>query len=254
MRDEHSPPSQRAQLLKEHDPKAIRARLKAGEAHSYLRDAVLGAIDGTVTTFAVVSGAAGADLPVQVALILGCANLFADGFSMAASNYLGTRSDAQMLERARRIEEQHVEQIPEGEREEVRQIYAAKGLKGEVLEEVVNAITSDRRRWVDTMLTEEWGLQLRPPSAVRAGLVTFGAFFLAGLIPLLPLFLPGTWSGKPFLLSAIATAVTFLGIGMLKGKTVEKSMIRSGIETLLLGGGAALLAYLVGALLQGWTG
>ena len=89
----------------EHTPAAIRRRLRSATEHSYLRDFVLGAMDGTVTTFAVVAGVAGAGLPSGVAIVLGIANLLADGFSMAAGNYLSTKTDRQLVDRARRIED-----------------------------------------------------------------------------------------------------------------------------------------------------
>ena len=81
---------QRATLQAQHTPNAIAACLAATKSHSYVGDAVLGAIDGCVTTFAVVSGVVGAHLPQGVALVLGLANLCADGFSMAVSNYQKT--------------------------------------------------------------------------------------------------------------------------------------------------------------------
>ena len=153
------------------------------------------------------------------------------------------------------LKKSHIETIPEGEREEVRQIYAAKGLQGEALEEVVRVITEGRQRWVSTMLTEEWGLQLELPSPIRAALITFLAFLVAGFIPLIPLIFLFTFSLQaPFLISVIVTGVTFFVIGVLKGRVVERSLWRSGIETFLLGGSAAALAYLVGWLLQGIGG
>src|SRR5207253_8566578 len=113
-------------MEQEHTADAIRARLSKPPRQSYLRDWVYGGIDGSVTTFAVVSGVAGAHLSPTVILILGVANLAGDGFSMAASNYSATRTEREELETLRRIEERHIDEHPEGEREEVRQIFAAK--------------------------------------------------------------------------------------------------------------------------------
>jgi len=143
----------------DHSPEAIRERLEGGPLHSYTRDWVYGGIDGSVTTFAVVAGVIGADLSPAIVLVIGMANILADGFSMAASNFLGTRTEHEELSHLEAIEHRHIERDPEGEREEVRQIYERKGFEGDDLRRVVELITVDRTRWVRTMLTEEYGLQ-----------------------------------------------------------------------------------------------
>lgn len=242
-------------LEHEHTPDAIASRLQQARKQDDLGDFVLGAVDGTITTFAIVSGVAGSGLSAGVAIVLGLANVLADGFSMAVGNYLKTRSDHELLDRYRRVELRHIEQAPEGEREEVRQIYAAKGFEGEVLEEVVDVITSDRQRWVDTMLTEELGLQISPPSPRRAATITFLAFVLTGLAPILPLAF-SKWLGPDltFLVSAAVTTITFAVIGAVRGKVTDMSMLRGALETVLVGSLAASMAYGVGALLRGWTG
>jgi len=242
-------------LEHDHTPGAIRERISAATAHSYLGDFVLGAVDGTVTTFAVVTGAAGAGLPSGVALVLGVANLLADGFSMAAGNYLSTKSASQVVERVRRIEEHHIDQVPEGEREEIRQIFAGKGFEGPLLDQIVDVITRDRRRWVDTMITEEFGLALENPSPLRAAGSTYIAFVLAGIVPLLPLMLSG--EGPPpaiFRTSAVLTAITFFLIGVFKGRVVHRPLFSSGLETLFIGSAAAALSYVVGLGLKSFAG
>lgn len=242
----------RDHLEQQHTPTAIAARLCQARKHSYLGDTVFGAIDGTVTTFAVVAGVTGAHLEPMVALVLGLTNLLADGFSMAVGNYLSTKSERQLVEQARRIEEHHIDTIPEGEREEIRQIFAGKGFDGEILDSVVEVITEDRERWVDTMVAEEFGLMLHGPSPLRAALTTFVAFVVAGMIPILPFCFDLTSGGSvAFQSSAVATGVTFFCIGLFKGRLLGQSSLRSGLETLLMGGAAATLAYVAGLWLRG---
>lgn len=232
----------------EHSPEAIRKRLSDGPSHSYLRDWVYGGIDGAVTTFAVVAGVVGAQLSAKVILIIGIANIVADGFSMAASNYLGTRTEHEELKRIEAIEHRHIDKYPEGEREEVRQIFKEKGFEGEDLERVVALITADRERWVRTMLTEEYGLPQEVRSARLAALSTFSAFLLCGMAPLAPFILGAT---NAFGLAAVLTGAVFFAIGSIKSIWSTIPWWMSGLTTLALGSMAAGLAYGVGVLLQG---
>ena len=238
----------------DHSPEAVAKRLAEGPRKVYIKDFVYGGIDGAVTTLAVVSGVAGAGFSSIVIIVLGLANILADGFSMAIGNYLGTKADNQHVENERRQELLEIEINPEGEREEIRQIFAAKGFSGNQLEEVVKVITADETRWVNTMLQEEHGLQLHEHDAARAALVTFFSFAIVGTLPLMP-FLINWWKAdifaEPFLWSSGITLLAFFIIGAIKGRFVNASWQRSGIETLLVGGVAALLAYGVGLLLSG---
>jgi VIT1/CCC1 family predicted Fe2+/Mn2+ transporter len=230
-----------------HSKEAIETRLASGPRISYLRDWIYGGIDGAVTTFAIVSGVVGAELSPAVILVLGFANLLADGFSMAASNFSGTRAEQEDVRRMREIEQRHILQEPDGEREEVRQIYRQKGFEGEDLEKVVSVLTADRHRWVQTMLTEEYGLPLDVRSPMLAAASTFSAFLICGLVPILP-FLAGTSSS--FAISAALTGLVFFTIGAVKSRWSPAHWLKSGLETFAVGAVAAGLAYAIGYLLR----
>ena len=229
-----------------HSREEIAVRLAGTRGRGHLRDAVYGAIDGTVTTFAIVAGVVGADLSTAVILVLGLANVLADGFSMAAANYSGTKAELDDALRLRRVEERHIREVPEGEREELRQILAAKGLDGEILEAATDAIARDRKSWVDIMLVDEYGLSPVDPHPMRAALATFAAFVAAGLIPLVPFLLTAQ---DAFTWSTALTGLVFFGIGTLKSHWSLAPWWRSGLETLAIGGTAAAIAYGVGAAL-----
>jgi VIT1/CCC1 family predicted Fe2+/Mn2+ transporter len=238
---------------KDHSPEAIRDRLARPPSPSHLRDFIYGGIDGTVTTFAVVAGVTGANLSPNVVIILGFANLIADGFSMAVSNLLATRAEIQEKVMAREEEEQEIRQLPEGEREEIRQIFARKGFTGENLDRAVEIITADPDVWVDTMLVEEHGFSPAPKDPFRAALATFTAFIVVGFIPLLAYVVElvrASALDSPFLWSSLMTGVSFFIVGALKSRFVTQRWWMAGSETLAVGGVAATLAYIVGALLK----
>ncbi len=237
-----------------HTPEAIRRRLAQPPRPSYLADAVLGGIDGCVTTLAIVAGSVGAGLAPGVAIVLGAANLLADGFSMAISNFESARTRLAFLEQARAEELEHVRELPDGEREEIRQIFARKGFEGQDLERAVAVITADRERWIETMLVEEHGLSLHPPRPWRSGLSTFAAFVAVGSLPLLPL-VSGALAGEARFLASFAVSVlAFFGIGALKGAVAGGGPLRQGLATALSGSSAAMLAYAVGAVLRDVAG
>lgn len=240
----------RQSLIEEHRPARIRARLAQPPKPQYVSDAVLGGIDGCVTTFAVVAGSVGAGFPGTVAVVLGFANLVADGFSMAVSNYEAVKAQQDYVENIERSEHEHIDRIPAGEREEIRQIYARKGFEGKLLEQIVATITDDRELWVETMLAEEHGVLKTGQNPYRSALATFAAFIAVGTVPLLPLLAPGLSMSQQFALSAALAGLMFFAIGALKSLAFSKPPLRAGLGTLLTGGTAAALAFATGHLLR----
>ena len=221
----------------------------------HLEDFVYGSIDGSVTTFAIVAGAIGASLSPMVILILGFANLFADGFSMAIGNYQASKARMEFIQKERKREEWEIDNMAESEKQEIRDIYAKKGFRSDLLDEIVRVITARKKIWVDTMMKEELGLIEDNRKPIDTAFSTFFGFNIIGLIPLIPfifLYTTGLTSSvfDSFLHSIIFTGGAFFLIGIIKGKVVKRSLFRSGLTTLMVGGIAATVAYVVGYLLS----
>ncbi|MFP4095899.1 MAG: VIT1/CCC1 transporter family protein [Cyclobacteriaceae bacterium] len=226
-----------------------------GKLQGYLGEFVYGGIDGSVTTFAVVAGAAGADLSASVVIILGFANLIADGFSMSVGAYLSSKSERDNYEKHRQIEYWEVKHMPEREMEEVREIYRAKGFEGELLEQVVAKITEDKDRWVDVMMKDELEMAAETKSPLGMGLVTFLSFIVIGFVPLLVYvinYLREVEIAHTFAIACLLTSLAFILIGWLKSYLTNTNSWRGIAETLLLGASAAALAYWVGDVLEKW--
>lgn len=229
---------------------AIEKYHQAGRG-SYLRNMVYGANDGIITTFAVVAGVAGASLEPKIVLILGFANLIADGFAMATGNFLGTRSENQLKAKERRMEEWEVEHVPEEERKEIEDIYRKKGFSGNDLEASVRIITSDKKLWVDEMMIHELGMVPgEEESPTKNGFATLVSFVVAGLLPLVP-YVFGIRFGSVFQTAVIMTGIALFSVGSARTLVTKEHWLISGLEMLGVGAIAAVSAYGVGYLLQG---
>jgi len=225
--------------------------------YNWLADFVYGGIDGVVTTFAVVAGVQGASLSIPVILILGFANLFGDGFSMATGKYLSDKASLEQFERIRQIEFRHLIDRTEHEREEVVEILKGYGLHGETLTNATAQITASPEAWVDLMMRNEFNMTQENTSPIKGALATFIAFVTVGFIPLLgytfKAILPLTPNGI-FAATCAATLVALFFIGTIKSRFTIKHWLWAGLETVLFGGLAAAIAYMVGYLLRGLAG
>lgn len=231
----------------------------AGELHGsrlgpYIQDVVYGGNDGIVTTFAVVAGTVGADLPHYVVIILGLANLLADGTSMATGAYLALKSERDQYRRVRKEELDEIAQIPEIEKEEVRIFYEKKGFSGEDLERVADVITSDIDVWADTMMQEEHHMDLESTEQpFLHGFMTLISFIFFGSIPLLP-YLIGVNRDERFTIAIWSTFGALCILGLTRSYVTKERLFRGPIEILSVGALGAGVAYGIGVLLKGTVG
>lgn len=222
-------------------------------AGAYIGSMVYGALDGIITTFAVVSGVAGAQLGASVILILGIGNLLADGFSMGTGDYLSTKSEREYYDREARRRAWKIEQFPDGQRAELQALYVQHGYTLAEAQALTTMQSQQKERWVNVMMLEELNMVKDDTNLIYNALATFGSFVIAGSLPMV-IYLIGLVTpiapSIAFMISIALSAMALFGLGAAKVFVTRLNPLRSGLEMLLVGGVAALVAYVIGVLLS----
>ena len=216
-----------------------------GDRSGALRAGVFGVNDGLVSNTSLVMGFAGSGANATVILFAGLAGLLAGALSMAAGEYISMRSQREAYQREITLEEQELRDDPQAEAEELALIYRAKGLDAEEAERVATTIMKDREAALDTMAREELGLdpdELGSPWS--AALSSLGAFAAGAVVVVAPYLFSSGWAA---LIAAIVLAsLALFAVGAVIGVLNGRGGLRSGMRQLLIGGGAALLVYVIG--------
>mmetsp|Transcript_66836 Transcript_66836/g.106273 ORF Transcript_66836/g.106273 Transcript_66836/m.106273 type:complete len:293 (-) Transcript_66836:114-992(-) len=246
------------------DEDGIVVELPKNEAHKnmgdYIKSIIYGGLDGIITTFAIVAGIAGADLSTEVILVLGFANLVADGISMGVGDYLSEVSELEYIYSEKAREQWEFDNFREGEIQEMLAIYKAKGIEHSDAELILRTMSKYRNFFIDHMLVQE--LSLHPPNGdekpIKGGLVTLMSFLCFGCIPLLSyiLFAQIEFDGfdPKFVISCCLTVISLFGLGVFKGKITDSSKIKSGAFIAFNGVLAAGAAYAIAFGLSHLTG
>src|SRR5579863_8598943 len=213
---------------------------------SSIRDFVFGFGDGINTSLGLVAGVGGADQTSSIIILAAIVAMFTGAKAMAVQNYLAVRSQRQILQSEIEREKWEMENVPDAERGEIEDIYKAKGFSGTELENIVNKITSDKKVWLDTMLTEELKLNLEiVGSPLKSAFRMFGAFLVGGILPIIPYFFLSGYIPL-FVAIGVSLSASFI-IGAVKSKIANISMLRGGLEMAGLGTGIALIGYGIGS-------
>ena len=220
------------------------------ETHSTnnsLRDVILGGQDGLVNMLGIALGVVAAGGSTHVLVVTGIAAAITESISMGAVAYTSFGSDRDFYLSEQEREKKEISTRPEEEREEIRDIYAAKGFKGQLLEDVVSTITSNRETWVSTMMNEELHLQpVEQQSLVRSAVIVTVATLIGHFIPIIPFMVIAR---TPAIVLAIAlSAVTLFGVGVYSAKTLVGDWRESGLQMVAIGLGAAAVGFLIGRL------
>lgn len=240
--------------LEEH----LRKEHKRTAFSQYLREIVYGGNDGIVTTFAVVAGFAGAQkdpassaVPIVSVLLFGLANLFADGISMSLGSFLSIRADQDVYGNEKKKEQHEIIHSPQSEFQETVEILKRKNFAEADAEAIATLYKKNKAYWTEFMMTDE--LEMTNPEnekPVFIALATLSAFVFFGFIPLIPYVLKLNTSNL-FEISVLSTGTALVLLGIFRALVARQRSVRGVIETLLVGGSSALVAYLVGSFFRG---
>ncbi len=224
------------------EPRHIEPHLKES---SSIRDFVFGFGDGVNTSLGIAAGVGGADASSNIIILAALVAMFTGAKAMAVQNYLAVKSHRELLKSEIDREIWEIENKPEDERQEIEDIYKAKGFSGKDLEMIVNKITSDKKVWLDTMLNEELNLNLEIAGhPLKSALRMFGSFLVGGILPIIPFFFAEGYVPL-FIAIGISLSTSFI-VGAVKSKMAQTSIIKGGIEMAGLGTGIALIGFGIG--------
>lgn len=213
------------------------------EASESVRDVVIGMADGLTVPFALAAGLSGTVDNPWIVVVAGIAEIAAGSIAMGLGGYLAARTDRDHYHSELEREGRETVELPEREREEVAEIFRGYGMSDESIAPVIQAITSDRRRWVDFMMRFELGLEEPDPKRARNSAATIAvSYILGGLVPLAPYMLFTKMNSALAVSVAVTLAALFL-FGFVKGRLTGISPWRGGLQTAVIGGLASGAAF-----------
>ncbi|MCA1592581.1 MAG: VIT1/CCC1 transporter family protein [Acidobacteria bacterium] len=214
-------------------------------AGDIVRDIVIGMSDGLTVPFALAAGLSGAVNSSAIIITAGLAEISAGSIAMGLGGYLAAKSDAEHYHSERERESQEIIRIPEEEKAEVAQIFRSYGLTDAETEPLVNSLSQRPRAWVDFMMRYELGLEKPDPGrAITSALTIAGAYIAGGLIPLSPYIFLST-ARSALWVSVLLTLAALLVFGYVKGHFTGTRPLRSGVQTMIIGGLAAAAAFAI---------
>ena len=217
------------------------------EKGKIIKNLVFGVQDGALTTLGVVTGITGAAVDNSLIVLAGVVSLITEAISMGMGEYISSKSEIEVYNHETELEKKEMEEVPEIERQEIVDIYKAKGFSGKLLDQIVRKITSDKRLWLNTMLREELGFPEKFESPAKLGAIMFVTSLIGGIIPILPYLFMRAADALP--LSIATTAAALFVTGASKTIVTKGNWLKGGIEMMLIGMLVAFIGYSIGSIL-----
>ena len=229
-----------------------------GEQHKQpglLSDFILGSQDGLVNVLGVILGVAIASQDITIIVAGGLAATFAESISMGAVAYTSTQARREFYLAEMDREKREITELPEQEKEEVRQILRRWGVPSKELEDILVHITMKPKAWLDIMMAHE--LNLTPvdeKQAARSAALVGVAAIVGSIIPLMPFLILSSDIVLGIVVSIILSAITLFLIGWYKAKSTVGRPYRSGLQMLIIGIVSALAGFAIAFLVAGGKG
>jgi VIT1/CCC1 family predicted Fe2+/Mn2+ transporter len=213
-----------------------------------LRAAIFGISDGLVANTSLIMGVSGALSDARTILIAGTAGLLSGALSMAAGEYVSMRSQRELFEAQIARQRRELETRPQQEIDDLARLYHRRGLPLETACKVSKALSADVKSALETHVREELGLNPEDlGSPIGAAVSSFVSFAIGASVPLVP-FLLGTGT-RAFAISALLAAIALFLVGVASSRLTGQALVRGGLRLLIVGGGAGVIAYLIGRLM-----
>lgn len=220
----------------------------------YIRSIVFGGLDGIVTTFVIVAGVEGASLSIGVLLIIGIGSMLGDAISMGIGDYASSHAELEYYEVEKERQAWIFDNNPSEERHKIVHVYQSKGLTHEDACTVADILTKKKETAVELMMLAEHGAFEHAGTPATKGLYTFSSFLFFGFVPLVTYVISPFFDfthDQMFASACLLTGVTLFALGAAKGTVIQRNWFYSGLEMLTIGGGASVVAYVIGYLLRG---
>lgn len=220
-------------------------------ASELVRDIVIGMSDGLTVPFALAAGLSGTDIRTALIVTAGLAEVAAGSIAMGLGGYLASRGDTEHFESERRREEREVVERPEDEAAEIYEIFEQYGVDRESATPVLRSLQANPRAYVDFMMRFELGLEEPAPGrAIRSAATIAFSYIAGGAVPLAS-YLVFSDINVALKVSVVVTLIALAGFGAIKGRLLGAGVLRSALQTVLIGGIAATAAFFLARLLNG---
>jgi VIT1/CCC1 family predicted Fe2+/Mn2+ transporter len=218
------------------------------EASDTVRDVVIGMADGLTVPFALAAGITGAAASLDIVVTAGIAEIAAGSIAMGLGGFLAARTERQHYLAEREREEQEIIHVPHTERAEIVEIMEQYGVTEQECAPMIAGLERNPRAWRDFMMRFELGLEEPNPSAAGKSALTIAlSYMVGGFIPLFP-YMTFKAADTALLISVLVTLTALFVFGFFKGKFTGTPAARSGFQTLMIGGLAAGVAFIVARL------